>query len=81
MAEALPESDVRVHFFDKDALADGIGGWDNEWARERTDAYVHAEIEADLERYAMKPAYVRVGPKPMHAGSDDIVDNSADQWT
>ena len=39
--DRLPE-----HFFNKDAFADGIGGWDNQWARERTDACVQAEIEA-----------------------------------
>ncbi len=32
-------------YFDKDSIADGIGGWDTADARERTDAYVDAEID------------------------------------
>ena len=32
-------------YFDKDSVADGVGGWDTESARERTDAYVNDEID------------------------------------
>ena len=41
--DRLPE-----RYFDKDSVADGIGGWDTESARERTDAYVNAEIDKAL---------------------------------
>ena len=40
----LPE-----RYFDKDSIADGIGGWDTADARERTDAYVNAEIDKALD--------------------------------
>ena len=42
--DRLPE-----RYFDKDSIADGIGGWDTADARERTDAYVNAEIDKALE--------------------------------
>ena len=42
--DRLPE-----RYFDKDSIADGIGGWDTADARERTDAYVSAEIDKALE--------------------------------
>ena len=42
--ERLPE-----RYFDKDSIADGIGGWETADARERTDAYVKAEIDKALE--------------------------------
>ena len=41
--DRLPE-----RYFDKDSVADGIGGWDTASARERTDAYVNAEIDQAL---------------------------------
>ena len=41
--ERLPE-----RYFDKDSIADGIGGWDTADARERTDVYVNAEIDKAL---------------------------------
>ena len=42
--DRLPE-----RYFDKDSIADGIGGWDTADARERTDAYVNAEIDKALD--------------------------------
>ena len=41
--DRLPE-----RYFDKDSIADGIGGWETADARERTDAYVNAEIDKAL---------------------------------
>ena len=41
--ERLPE-----RYFDKDSVANGIGGWDTPDARRRTDEYVDAEIDKSL---------------------------------
>ena len=41
--DRLPE-----RYFDKDSMANGIGGWDTPDARKRTDEYVNAEIDKSL---------------------------------
>ena len=41
--DRLPE-----RYFDKDSVADGVGGWDTASARERTDEIINAELDRAL---------------------------------
>ena len=53
--DRLPE-----RYFNKDSIADGIGGWNTPDARERTDAYVNAEIDkalADRRNFGIESTY------------------------
>ena len=60
--DRLPE-----RYFDKDSIANGVGGWDTPSARERTDEYVDAEIDKALAgryNFGMESTYSgRPGPE------------------